>query len=113
MDALIDQFAAARKRGVGAPLPIIASAAAMSVARAQMHQRTKRASIDERADFLQRGMQAMIVTNPNADACICGSLMEHVQLDRVERTGLFDEDMFTGANCRKGDWCERGVERGD
>src|SRR5664280_3274710 len=113
MHALVNQLAAAGQLRIGAPLPVITRAAAMSVASTNEHERSDRPGIDQFAGLLQRRMETVIITETNAHAGPGGGILHLPQLGRGETAGLFHKDVFAGAHGRKADRRERGVDRGD
>ena len=113
MDALVDEFAAAGEGGIGAPLAVVALAAAVTVAGAEKHERPKDAGFKKFAGFLEGGVEAVIVADADAGAGLGGGLLNGPELGGVEGARLFDKDVFAGLDGGEGNGGERGVERGN
>ena len=113
MHALVDEFAAAGKRRIGAPLAVVADAPPVAVASADEHQRTKRARLVKAARLKERGVEAVIETHAHAHAGGTGGVDEFVRLLGGDCARLFDEDVLSGANRGERQRGERGIERAD
>ena len=113
MDALVDQFAAAGEGGIGAPLAVIALAAAVTVAGAEEHERPEGAGFEQFSGFLEGGMEAVIVTDADAGTGLRGGPLNGPELGGVEGAGFFNQDVFAGLDSGERDGREGGVERGD
>ena len=113
MHALVDEFAAAGKRRIGAPLAVVADAPPVAVASANKHQRTKRARLVKAARLEERGVKAVIETHAHAHTGGTGGVDEFVRLLGGDRARLFDEDVLSGANRGERQRGERGIERAD
>ena len=113
MDALIDEFAAAGEGGIGAPLAVVALAAAVAVAGAEKHEGAEDAGVEEFAGFLEGGVEAVVVAEADAGLGRLGGGEDRAELGGVEGAGFLDEDVFAGADGGAGDGGEGGVEGGD
>ena len=113
MDALIDEFAAAGKDGIGAPLAVVALASPVAVAGAEKHERAEDAGTEEFAGFLEGGMEAMIVAEADASVGQLSGGENGAELGGVERAGFLEEHVFAVADGGEGDGSERRVEGGD
>jgi len=111
--ALVDQFAAAGEGGIGAPLTVVALAAAVAVAGAEEHKRAEGAGFEEFAGFLEGGVETVIIADADAGAGLGGGLLNGAELGCVEGAGFFNEDVFAGFDRGERDRGEGGVERGD
>ena len=110
MHALVDQLAAARQRGIRAPLAVVALAAAVAIARAEKHHRPEHAALEYFARLQERGVKTMVIAEPHPRTGLLGGLMHPAQLRGVEGAGLLDDDVLPRANRRERDRGERGVE---
>ena len=96
MRALVDQFAAARDFGLGAPFLLVAEPSAVTVAGADEHQRPEHAGIDDLARFQERRMEAMI--EPGLDDALVprGGRRDGLHFGERASRGLLDENMAAG-----------------
>ena len=88
--------------GVGAPLPVVAEAAAVAVAAADEHQRPERARVDELARLLERGMIAVVEADADADARAFRPRRSRGRsfVDGARRR-LLDQDVLAGLDRRE------------
>ena len=103
MHALIEQFAAAGKRRIGAPFALIAGPAAVAVAAADEQQRPDRAGIENRARLLERAVIAMVESHAHQRAGAAGGFRHGIQLAGPPRARLLDEHVFARARGFGGD----------
>ena len=113
MHALVDEFAAAGERGIGAPLAVVAFAASMAVTRTQKHERPEGARFKESSGFLEGGMKTVVVADAHAGAGFGGGGLDSAELSGVESAGFFNEDVFAGFDGGERNGRKRGVERGN
>ncbi len=103
MHALVDQLAAAGTRRIGAPLVLVADAAAMTVASAHEHQRPQVPAGHDRVRLLQRRVVAMVETHTNGQPALAGHRLHRIELGGRQRRGLLDEDVPAGPQCGEGE----------
>src|SRR5262249_57625310 len=94
--ALIDQLAAAEKRLLPPPFVLHPAATAMTVAPADIHQRSKGALIHELAGAQQGRMEAMVVSDLYFCPIALGSLLDREKLGGTSPRRLFDRLTLAG-----------------
>ena len=109
--ALIDQLAAAGNRGLRAPFFLIADASAVAIARADEHQRTEHAGVDDLPRLLKAGVEAMIEPGLD-DALVLGCRVRNrLHLGEFAARGLFHQHMAAGFDGAQRDPGELVVRR--
>src|SRR5205823_5014813 len=91
MHALVEHLAAAGDRWVGAPLALVAQPPAVAVAPANIHERPKHATVEDRARLLEGRVEAMVEANLDDDAGGLGGGDQRAQLVGIARGRLLDQ----------------------
>src|SRR5882724_8468417 len=95
MHALVEKLATAGASRVRSPLTIVPWPPAMSVARADIHQRTQAAFGHDLLRSLKRRMKSMIESDSQYPARAICLLLQGSQLGGATATWLLQEDMLT------------------
>ena len=114
MDALIDELAAAGKRGVGAPLLVVADAAAVPVATAHEHQLAEDAGVEQLAGFLERRMIPMVEPDAHQPLTSPRGRVDHsVDLRHRAAAGFSTDHVLARATAARRDLRQHLVGRRD
>ena len=109
VNALVEQLAAAGDRRIGAPLLVVAEAAAVPVACPDEHQRTEHARIEQRVRLLERRMVAMVEADLDADARRSAAAMTGVSSSGARAAGFSTSTCFPASTAPSGDRRQRVV----
>src|SRR4051794_28522322 len=96
MHTLIYQLPATRKFWVGPPFPVITNPAPLPVTRADEHERTKGAGLEDFSRLEKGWMVTVIVADPHAHVMLFGEGFKLLQFLDADCAGLFDEHVLTG-----------------
>ena len=91
MHALVQQFATAGTRSIGAPFALVAETAAVAVARPYHHHRAVALFRDELARSQHRGVEPMVEADSHRHTGARSSASNGFEFGAASRAGLLDE----------------------